>query len=310
MSTSHRPLLITAALAALTLAACGGDSGGSPATTGTTVAPAGSTVPAASATTPPAGETLPEADPSTYVGANQVVNLAVLPDGSHPVLDIWAMRSFEYAPILLVEGLEYGQVSPEYGVPDGMSVIAVTAGDGPDAEPFAGMFSASDGKRYTHIVLFDREAEMGTGLLLEDVDAGNPNAFPEAHEGQALVQLYAYQLTLHALAEGEGFDMRLAGVDPSFQVGIEGVAGCAPQPRMTEQGFTASVLGGTQRVQFDLDPGTTTFTFHGWGTANEECADASVIPAVSVTVEAGDRAWVLLHSPDGESIEALVVPIA
>ena len=255
-------------------------------------------------------ELLPAADPSTYIGTNQVVNLAVMPDGTSPTLDIWAKRSFEYAPILLVEGLEYGEVSPTYGAPDGMSVVAVEAGTGPDAEPFAGVFSASEEQHYTHLVLYDRESATGTGLLLVDTDPQDPSAFPEVNAGQALVQLYAYQLRLNPLSVGEGFDQRIAGVEPSFQIGIEGVAGCAPQPRMTDQGYTPAVLGGTQYVPFDLAPGDTTFTFHGWGSNNQDCADPSVIDPVTVTVADGDRAWVLLHSRDGDTIEALVVPAA
>jgi len=253
---------------------------------------------------------MPTADPSTYVGTNQVVHLAVLPDGTTPTLDIWALRSFEYAPILLVEGLEYGEVSPTYGAPEGMSVAAVESDGGPDAEPFSGLFSAGDGQAYTHVVVFDSESGAGAGLLLYDTDPGNSNAFPEARDGEALVQLYAYQLRINPLAEGTGFEQRLAGVDTAFNVGIEGIAGCAPQPRLTEQGFSPSVLGGTSYVPFDLAPGAATFTFHGWGSTNEECADPSVIDPVTVAVVAGDRSWILLHSRDGETIEALLVPTA
>ena len=299
----------------LALASCGGRAPASERsvvevnsdeTTATTDTPIDTEAPAP--TSP--DDLMPTADPSTYVGTNQVVHLAVLPDGSTPTLDIWALRSFEYAPILLVEGLEYGEVSPTYGAPEGMSVVAVESGAGPDAEPFASVFSARGGQAYTHIVVFDSESSAGAGLLLYDTDPGNSQAFPEALEGQALVQLYAYQLRINPLAVGTGFDQRLAGVDTAFNVGIEGVAGCAPQPRLTDQGFSPSVLGGTSSVQFDLAPGATTFTFHGWGSSNDDCADPSVIDPVTVTVAAGDRTWVLLHSRDGETIEALLVPAA
>ncbi len=253
---------------------------------------------------------MPTADPSTYVGTNQAVHLAVLPDGTTPTLDIWAMRSFQYAPILLVEGLEYGKVSPAYAAPEGMSIIAVESGAGPDAEPFASMFSARDGQAYTNLIAFDSESGGGAGLLLYDTDPGNSQAFPELLDGQALVRLYAYQLRINPLAEGSSFDLTIGGVDTAYSVGIEGVAGCAPQPRLTEEGFSPSILGGTTDVPFDLAPGDTTFTFHGWGSTNDDCADPSVIDPVTVTVAAGDRAWVLLHSRDGKTVEALVVPAA
>lgn len=303
-------MLVVAVLAGGT--ACGGDDGG------TTDAAAGSApvdteVPARSTTADPPAmtvtEELPEADPSTYVGRNRVVHLAVLPDGTTPAVDVWARRSFEYAPILLVEGLEYGQVSDWYGVPEGMSVVVVPAGAGPDATELASVFSASAEQQYTHLVMWDRERDAASGYSLEDVDPGNPNEFPAARPGQALVQLYAYQLRLHPLSEGEDFDQTVAGVPTSFQVGIEGISGCAPQPRLTEQGLNPAVLGGTQRVPFDLAPGTTSFTFHGWGADDQACLDPTLFGPLDVTVQAGERAWVLVHSRDGDTIEALTVPL-
>lgn len=298
-------------LAFVTLSACGGN-GDSAKRHSTDTTPVngntGETPPAASGTT--LNETLPVADPSTYVGSNRVVHLAVLADGTTPSLDIWATRSFEYAPILLVEGLQYGDTSPVYGAPEGMSVVAVTSGQGPDSTPFANVFSANASQHYTHLLVFDRESGSGTGLLLEDQDPTNVNVFPEVRPGQALVQFYAYQLTLNPLSTGASFEQRLAGVEPTFQLGIRGLVGCAPQPRQTDAGFAPAILGGTQRPAFDLDPGTTTFTFHQWGSNDKQCADDSVIDEVAVTVTAGERAWILLHSRDGKSIEALFVPLA
>jgi len=252
-------------------------------------------------------ETLPDA---AFVGTNRAVNLLVMPDGSNPTVDVWAQRGFNSGPILLVEGLTYGTVSDVYGVPEGMSVVAVEAGAGPDATPLAGMFSAGADQHYTHLLVYDRDAATATGLLLEDVDPGNTNSFPETLDGHGLVQFYAYQLRLHPLSTGESFEQRIAGVDPSFQIGVEGVVGCAPQPRMTDQGYSPAVLGGTQRVPFDVPAGvTTTFTFHAWGSENQDCADPSEIAPVPVTLRAGERAWVLLHSSDGKTIDALLVPV-
>lgn len=305
-------IVLATALGAAT--ACGGDDGGSaptgpqPSGTDSTASP-DTTAPGTATSAAPTTEVLPSADPSTYVGRNRVVHLAVLPDGSTPELDVWARRSFEYAPILLVEGLGYGEVSDWYGVPDGMSVVVVPAGAGPDATEIASVFSAAADQQYTHLVMWDRDRDATAGFLLEDVDPGNPNEFPAARPGLALVQLYAYQLRLHPLAEGEGFDQTIAGVPTSFQVGFEGGSGCAPQPRLTEQGLSPAVLGGTQRVPFDLEPGTTSFTSHGWGASDEGCLDPTLFGPLDVTVQAGERAWVVLHSRDGQSIEALTVPI-
>lgn len=313
----NRPTRIAATLVAcLGFAACGGDDDAADdsASTEASVAPGDESLPPGTATdTMPIDtlpiDTLPAADPSTYVGRNRAVNLLVLPDGSTPTVDVWAMRSFQYGPILLAEGLGYGAVSDWYGHPEGMSVIVVESGAGPDADPVASLFSAGADQQYTHLVMFDRSSSAAAGFLLEDVDPGNSNQFPEAAPATGLVQLYSYQLTLHALSEGESFDQTIAGVPTSWNVGIEGVTGCAPQPRLTDQGFSPAVLGGTQRVPFDLEPGTTNFTFHGWGSDNQDCADPTLFGPIPVTVEAGTRQWVVLHSADGESIDALVLPI-
>lgn len=313
-SRHHRPIATVLVVAALVgLAACGDDStrAGQRANSTTTAdAQANGTDTAATTPGTTGSETLPTADPSTFVGTNRAVNLLVLPDGSNPTVDIWAQRAFGTGPILLIEGLAYGMVSDVYGAPENMSVVAVETGAGPDATPLAGLFSAGATQHYTHLLVYDRDAATATGLLLEDVDAGNSNEFPQPLDGQALVQFYAYQLRLNPLSTGESFEQRIAGVDPSFQVGIEGVTGCAPQPRMTDQGFSPAVLGGTQRVPFDVPAGaTTTFTFHAWGSENQDCADPSEIAPVPVTLQAGERAWVLLHSRDGTTIEALIVPV-
>ncbi len=310
----HRPVATVLVLTALVgLAACGGDSSraGKKANSTTTAGDqsAGTdtavTTPATSGT-----ETLPTADPSTFVGTNRAVNLLVMPDGSNPTVDIWAQRGFDSGPILLVEGLAYGAISDVYGAPEHMSVVAVEAGAGPDATPLAGLFSAEATQHYTHVLVYDREAATATGLLLEDVDAGNSNEFPQALDGQALVQFYAYQLRLNPLSTGESFEQRIAGVDPSFQVAIDGIPGCAPQPRMTDQGFSPAILGGTQRVPFDVPADTdVVFTFHAWGSNDQACADPTVIRPVAMRLHAGDRVWVLLHSPDGKYIDALAVPV-
>src|SRR5690606_25383157 len=193
-----------AMVAALTiLVSCGG--GGGSGSSGTTADDAGTTeVPGTAddttTTTESAEPELPDADPSTYIGRNRVVHLLVRPDGSTPTLDIWARRSFEYAPILLVEGLEYGEVSDWYGRPDHVSVVAVESGAGPDADSVADLFSANADQTYTHLVMFDRDRDAASGFLLEDDDPASSNTFPEAEPGAALVQLYAYQLRLNPLS--------------------------------------------------------------------------------------------------------------
>ncbi|MEI7547536.1 MAG: hypothetical protein WCK21_05705 [Actinomycetota bacterium] len=256
------------------------------------------------------GDELPAPDKSSFVGVNQVVNLAVLPDGTTPALDIWALRTFQHGPVLLAEGLKYGEVSKKFGTPPNAVVASVLAGKGPDAKPFSGMFKADAEQHYTSVIMYDRDSKVGTGVLLEDVDPGISSSFPDAQPGKALVQLWAYQLTLHPLAVGSGFSLSLGGHDVDFQVGIKGTTGCAPQPRQTDKGLSPMVLGGTQRVPFDVAPGSSTFTFHGWGTYNKACADPTIITPVTVTLKAGERVWVMLHSRDGQTVESLVVPVA
>lgn len=300
--------ILTLTTALFLIPACsGGGGGGRPATTRGTADDA-TTAGTGAVTT--IEETLPAPDPSTFTGVNQVVNLAVLPDGTTPTLDVWALRTFEHAPVLLVGGLAYGEVSDRFGTPPNAVLATVPTGDGPDATQFSGMFGAGPDQHYTSVIVYDRDSRVGSGVLLEDVDPTMTSTFPDTLPGKALVQLWAYQLTLNPLATGERFDLTLGGHPVDFQVSIEGLTGCAPQPRQTDQGYSPMVLGGTQRVPFDVDPGATTFTFHGWGTYNQDCADPSQIDPVTVNLQAGDRVWVMLHSRDGETVESLVVPVA
>jgi hypothetical protein len=255
------------------------------------------------------GDVLPDADPSTYVGRNRAVNLIVMPDGSTPVVDIWARRSFQYAPILLAADLGYGEVSDWYGRPEGMSVVAVASGAGGDGDPVSELFSATADQQSTHLLMWDSQSQAAGGFLLEEIAPGSTGEFPAADPATGLVQLYAYQLKIHPLVEGESFELTLGGHPVDYAVGIEGIAGCAPQARITDQGFAPNILGGTQRVPLDLPPGTSQLTFHGWGSTAAECSDPSLIGPFPVTVEAGSRQWMLLHSPDGSTIESLILPV-
>jgi hypothetical protein len=308
----NRSTLGLLSITLLLLSACGnGDTHSAPnaAASGASSPSDSNGATASVATVADSGELLPDADPATYVGRNRVVNLLVMPDGTQPVVDVWVMRSFQYAPILVAEGLGYGDVSDWFGRPENMSVATVLTGAGPDAATVAGLLPAAADEQLTHLVMWDGESQSAGGFVLGEKTTDPTQAFPPADPTTGLVQLYAYQLKIHPMTTGESWERTLGGHPVEYSVGIEGTPGCAPQPRITDAGFAPSILGGTQRVPLDLAPGTSNLTFHGWGSTNADCADPTLVGPFPITVTAGSRQWMLLHSPDGVSIEALTIPV-
>jgi hypothetical protein len=244
---------------------------------------------------------LPAPDPSDYEGANRVVNLWVGPGGSTRAIDVWGRRTFTNGPILLAEGIPFGAASDYFSAPLGYSLSVVGSGAGPDGDELSGLFNATDGEQIT--MIYTNEDEVG-GVWspnLWEVDPGDRPGVPEPPKpGMGLVYLYA--------ANTFAFDDALiasVGSD-SFYVG-DGAGACRPQ-RVEDLGFQANILGGTQNVQLDLPPGPATITLHPW-LSPAECAQPAALELV-VDVPADGSVMVLIYTTDGQTLEALQLPIA
>lgn len=243
---------------------------------------------------------LPAPDLSEYEGVNRVVNLWVGEAGETQTIDVWGRRTFTNGPILLADGLEFGAASAYFSAPQGYSLVVVGGGAGPDADELAGMFNAVDGEQITMIYTNDDEqgAVSAPNLWERDLDgrSGTP-APPQA--GLGLVYLYAPNTRSFgdSLTSSVGSD--------SYYVG-DGAGACRHQ-RVEDEGFQASVLGGTQNVQLDLPPGPNTITLHPWPSF-DDCAGPTVL-AIDVDVPADGSVMVLVYSADGRSLDTLQLPI-
>ncbi len=243
---------------------------------------------------------LPAPDRSEYEGANRVVNLWVGPDGVTEPVDVWGRRTFSNGPILLVEELAFGQASDYFAAPPGYSLVVVGSGAGPDGEELAGVFNAGRNDRVTTIFTNDDHAGAVWAPNLWESTADQTGLAPEPPQtGMGVVLLYA--------PNTRSFDETLTAAlgGSSFYVG-SGVGTCARQ-RIEEQGFQASVLGGTQDVQLELPPGPATITLHPWFSA-EHCDQPPALE-FSVDVPADGIVLVLVYSSDGESITTLQLPV-
>jgi hypothetical protein len=244
---------------------------------------------------------LPSPDLSEYEGANRVVNLWVGANGETQVIDVWGRRTFTNGPILLAEGVAFGEASDYFSAPPGYDVAIVGNGAGPDGAELAGMFNAVDGEQIT--VVFTNDDEQGAvvapNVWERDLDGrSEPPAPPTPEMG------LVYLLAPNTRSFGDTLTASI-GSD-SFYVG-DGAGACRQQ-RVEDQGFQANVLGGTQSVQLDLPPGSATISLHEWPSL-DECA-GSTVAEFTVDVTPGQSLMVLVYSPDGETLETLQLPIA
>lgn len=250
--------------------------------------------------TVPAVDELPAPDGSAYTGANRVVNLWVGPDGLTRSIDVWGRRTFTNGPILLVDELGFGEASDYFSAPPEYSLVVVAAGAGPDGDELAGVFNAGiDDQITTVFTNGDPVGEVWAPNLWEATSDPAGLAPDPPQPGSGLVYLYA--------ANTRSFDESLTSSlgGSSFYVG-DGSADCARQ-RIEDQGFAASVLGGTQDVQLELPPGPATISLHPWFSPDE--CDQPAALELSVDVSADNTVMVLVYSADGVTIEALQLPV-
>jgi len=243
---------------------------------------------------------LPAPDASQYEGANRVVNLWVGPAGETSSIDVWGRRTFTNGPILLVEGLGFGEASDYFAAPPGYSLVIVGAGAGPDGDELAGLFNTGDDDQVTTIYTNDDAQGTVWAPNLWEAAADETALAPlPPQPGMGLVQLYA--------ANTRSFDESLTASigGSSFYVGTGGRQ-CARQ-RIEEQGFLPNVLGGTQDVQLELPPGMATISLHPWFSP-DECDQPAAID-IPVDVPADGTVLVIVYSRDGRGIETLQLPV-
>lgn len=243
---------------------------------------------------------LPAPDASEYEGANRVVNLWVGVDGETRSVDVWGRRTFTNGPILLAENIGFGEASEYFSAPPGYSLVVVGTGAGADGDELAGMFNAGPSDQVTMIYTNDDPQGAVWAPNLWEVTADETGLAPSPPQlGTGLVYLYAP----NTRSFDESLTASLGG--SSFYVG-DGSTECAYQ-RIEVEGFQASVLGGTQDVQLELNPGQATISLHPWFSP-DECSQPSVLD-VTVEVPADGIVIVLVYSPDGETIDTLQLPV-
>lgn len=238
---------------------------------------------------------LPAPDPSTFEGANRVVNLLLDDDGPTATVDIWGRRTFTNGPVLLAEGIEFGAASEYVSAPPGYELVAVASGAGPDGEALGEMPNAADGEQITTVLTsLDPRGDESDPSLFE-VGEQAPAA---PGDGVGLVVLFAPNVGSFSdrLIESIGGD--------AFSIG-DGSGACRAQ-RGEADGLSASLLDATEQIELELPPGPTTVSLHPWFRP-DECDRPSVLDVV-VDVVPDQTMLMLVFSRDGESIESIVLP--
>lgn len=243
---------------------------------------------------------LPAPDPALFEGANRVVNLWVGLDGATTALDVWARRSFTSGPVLLVEDLAFGAASDYFASPPGHTIEVVASGAGPDGAALAGVFHAGEGEQITTVVTNDDErgAIWAPNIWESDPLGGSQAPEPPARDlGLVLLVAPNTRSFADSLTATVGSD--------AFFVG-DGSTECAPQ-RIEEEGFQPAVLGGTQQVELEVEPGPASITLHPW--PSPEMCDTSPVLEIDVDVPVAGIVLVLVYSADGVSLDSLVLPV-
>lgn len=240
---------------------------------------------------------LPPPDPSTFEGANRVVNLWVGPDGETSPIDVWGRRNFTNGPILVADGVPFGEASDYFEAPTSYSLVVVGAGAGPDGEQRAGLLNAADGEQITTI--FTNLDESGAVNAPNLFERGTEQAPEPPSEGNGLVLLYAPNVRAFsdALTTSIGGD--------AFYVG-DGSATCRTQ-RIEATGAAPNILGGTQQVELELPPGPATISLHPWFSP-DECDQPSALD-IDVDVTPETTTFVVVFSRDGVGVETMTLPV-
>ncbi|HUH05488.1 MAG TPA: hypothetical protein VML75_26010 [Kofleriaceae bacterium] len=238
----------------------------------------------------PAQKDLPPPPPEAMEGHVRVVNVYVSADGKSQAVDVWAKRSFQYGPVKLAENIELGEASPWFQHAKGQSLAVFPAGSGPDGEPLSSLGSAQKGEHVTNtLMLGDRGPSVTTDWESKATEDANIPKAPEA--GKGLVVIGAYALRAHEKTMDPKFN------PSSFFVG-DGAGKCVRQ-RVEDKGFSAAVLGGTNKTLHDLPPGKATFTLHKW--PGKPC-DGEPLYTFEVDVQDGKGTLVVLYTPDGKDL--------
>ncbi len=229
-----------------------------------------------------------------YEGKARVVNLATI-DGKPVSVDVWAKRSFKYAPVKLAENVAFGEATEWFKSPKGSPVTVFQTGTGPDSkEDLGGIFHPQAGEHITAIFYNKEDGKPTSGNYWDTSDdpekAGTPDA-PQA--GKGYVILRAGQLTAHkkTLADTVG--------GWAIRVG-DGKGKCLHQ-RTEDLGYQAAILGGTQPVELDLDPGTQTISIHK--RSSYDCSKAGQVYEFNVEVKADKAQFVAVYTVDGKTLK-------
>ena len=247
---------------------------------------------------PAVPEELPAPDPSTFEGANRVVNLWVGAEGATSPIDVWGRRTFNSGPVLLAENIGFGETSDYFAAPPGYRLVIVGSGAGPDGDERAGLFNAVDGEQITTV--FTNDDDLGAVTAPNLFERGSEQSPEPPVEGVGLVWLYAPNIRAFS-------DDLIASVGgDAFYVG-DGSPDCRPQ-RIEATGGDAHILGGTQQVELELSPGPVTISLHPWFSPDE--CDQPAALEFTVDVAADVTTIVLVYSPDGTDLATMTLPVA
>ncbi len=216
-------------------------------------------------------------------------------DGKPVAIDVWATQSFKYAPVKLAENVAFGEATEWFKSPKGSPVKAFVTGTPPSSEEdVGGMFHPKKGEHITAMLYNDDKGEPTNGNYWETAEEADKSGTPDAPAaGKGYVIIRANQLRPHQDAMKE-----ITG-GWAFRVG-DGKGNCLHQ-RSEDMGYQASLLGGTQPVELDLDPGSQTITLHKGTT--QGCAAETKVYEFSVDVKADSAHTVVMYTPDVKELK-------
>ena len=293
-------LTVVLGAAVLTLAAQGcGSKENEGADKATPAAKAEATAETAKATAPATAvkKELPPPPTDVYEGKARVINLA-MKDGKPVAIDVWATQSFKYAPVKLAENVAFGEATEWFQSPKGSPVKAFVTGTPPDSkDTLGGMFHPKKGESITAMLYNNADGSATNGNYWDTSDDPTKSDTPDAPPtGKGYVLFRAGQIRPHEKAMTEvtgGWALRVG----------DGSEKCIPQ-RVEEMGLSASLLGGTQPIEIDLDPGTHTITFHKG--MEKGCTSAAKVYEISLDVKADTAQNVVLYTPDAKTLKHAV----
>jgi hypothetical protein len=115
----------------------------------------------------------------------------------------------------------------------------------------------------------------------------------EAEDGKALIGIAATSV-------------QYSVPDGAWVVGADGVDGCLKSQQDTE--FSTTNVGGTQLVQYQVDPGSYDISLYDSETASTCSGTADIGPA-SVDAQEGSRTFVFAYGTGPDDLQLLVLPV-